>query len=338
MGSSSTYSRVEKILVEEKSDVSRRRISDNTLFIGDIWKQSAQVQVLTCPSGLGKTYNLTMLKNFFDVSTASESKKQFEGSHISKYEGFCEANQGAYPVIYISLDRLANVKPDDFTNQFGAMMVDIYQGYTKVLEEKRFKETPAAKAYFKDELERMKRPASSYIIESSLRRLMRDLYENYEKRVIVLIDDLDKVAASVKEPGLKLIKNWLMHSLENNGDLFFAVIMQSDIFRPRWDLYPDNSIIYTWGDMERCHFSNRFGFSHNDINKLFGPKPKSETLKILDVSGWNHRYESKKVQTAIIDAELAEEGKLSSDLTDIVNSYLLSPLEFSMLRRNSYNI
>ena len=73
---------------------------DKTGLIRNIINQKAEVTLFTRPRRFGKTLNMSMLKNFFEIGT---DPALFDGLAISEEKELCEKYLGRFPVISISL-------------------------------------------------------------------------------------------------------------------------------------------------------------------------------------------------------------------------------------------
>ena len=83
---------------------------DKTMLIYD-WLQTSRgtVTLITRPRRFGKTLNMTMLREFFDIT--KDNKTLFEGLAISQTPYITELNQ--YPVIYLSFKDCKDSKLDN---------------------------------------------------------------------------------------------------------------------------------------------------------------------------------------------------------------------------------
>ena len=73
---------------------------DKSLFIDEILKSNAEVQLFTRPRRFGKTTNLSMFRYFFDVQEAEKNRVLFNNLNIEKMDNM--RHFGRYPVIYIT--------------------------------------------------------------------------------------------------------------------------------------------------------------------------------------------------------------------------------------------
>jgi hypothetical protein len=303
---------------------------DNTKFIERVCKDGAYVQVITFPRGLGKTYNLTMLNDFLDISKGSESKSRFDGCAISRNQEFCKQSQSKYPVIFISLNTLSGGNIDKLIKQLRSIMINVYKRYTQVFEDKLFKDDKDTECDFKKFINNEK--LSILKMKYSLRNLIDYLYKAYKIRVMVLIDDIDKAAVfSNDQACMDFLKHWLSIGLRDSEYLKKAVMTQSIIIKPKYNLYPCNFCIYS--EEYFNPYINYFGFSHDDVKRLLN-NPSDEALKELKIPNYMGRYNPEFVarkldsvdlinleRRKIVNAELGKNAGFSHEITNIVGDY-----------------
>ena len=73
---------------------------DKTKLIEQLLENWSKVNLFTRPRRFGKTLNMSMLKNFFEIGT---DRALFEGLFISDNKELCEKYMGKYPVIFLSM-------------------------------------------------------------------------------------------------------------------------------------------------------------------------------------------------------------------------------------------
>ena len=81
---------------------------DKTLMIKDFLEIGSEVTLVTRPRRFGKTINMSMMSEFFDIT--KDSKEIFKGTKIMETPYVAEINQ--YPTIFISF---ADAKRDKET-------------------------------------------------------------------------------------------------------------------------------------------------------------------------------------------------------------------------------
>ena len=90
---------------------------DKTQLIEQILEQWGEVNLFTRPRRFGKTLNMSMLQNFFEIGA---DKTLFDGLYISGNQKLCEEYLGKFPVIFLSLkgvDRLTFEKARQCFNE-----------------------------------------------------------------------------------------------------------------------------------------------------------------------------------------------------------------------------
>lgn len=83
---------------------------DKTDLIRDLLNNWGEVNLFTRPRRFGKTLNMSMLKNFFEIGA---DKSLFDGLAISKETALCEQYLGKFPVIFISLKDVDGLRFED---------------------------------------------------------------------------------------------------------------------------------------------------------------------------------------------------------------------------------
>ena len=160
---------------------------DKTKFIDEIVKDGAKVKLFTRPRRFGKTLNMSMLKYFFDVEKKEENRKLFKDLYIEKTESIKE--QGQYPVIFLSLKDLK-------ATTWEIMEKDIKSTVSRLFLDHR---------YLLNDLDKFDTITFENIImkntniedlKEALKFLTKILYEKYNKKVVVLIDEYDSPLVS----------------------------------------------------------------------------------------------------------------------------------------------
>ena len=155
---------------------------DKTNFIDEIIKDGSEVKLFTRPRRFGKTLNMSMLKYFFDIREAEENRKLFKDLYIEKTENFKE--QGQYPVIFLSLKDLKADNWESMANYLKVLISNL------CLENKYLLKN--LDSFDKDLFESyINKNAKTESLKDTLKFLTRILYEKYNKKVVVLIDEYD---------------------------------------------------------------------------------------------------------------------------------------------------
>lgn len=165
---------------------------DKTKLIEDILDKGFEVNLFTRPRRFGKTLNMSTLKYFFDVRNVEENRKLFKDLYIEK-SGYFD-KQGQYPVILISFKDLS-------ANNWKAMTINIKEAIRKLFNEH---------SYLFEDLIEIKKEVFEKILRKTLdieelknilQFLTEILYEKYNKKVVVLIDEYDTPLISAYTEG-----------------------------------------------------------------------------------------------------------------------------------------
>ncbi|MEX6519131.1 ATP-binding protein [Fusobacterium animalis] len=160
---------------------------DKTKFIDEVIKDGAQVKLFTRPRRFGKTLNMSMLKYFFDIKKADENRKLFKNLYIEKTENFKE--QGQYPVIFLSLKDLKATTWEEMERKIIIILSDFFSEYEYLLNE-------LTGISFENLKNIIYRKADIDELTTTLKFLTKILYEKYNKKVMVLIDEYDSPLVS----------------------------------------------------------------------------------------------------------------------------------------------
>ena len=160
---------------------------DKTNFIDEIIKDGSEVKLFTRPRRFGKTLNMSMLKYFFDIREAEENRKLFKNLYIERTENFKE--QGQYPVIFLSLKDLKATTWEEMERKIIITLSDFFSEYEYLLNE-------LTGISFENLKNIIYRKADIDELTTTLKFLTKILYEKYNKKVVVLIDEYDSPLVS----------------------------------------------------------------------------------------------------------------------------------------------
>ena len=237
---------------------------DKTDFIEELLSERFKVNLITRPRRFGKTLTMSMLADFFDIR--KDSRKLFEGLKIADNKALCDKWMNQYPVLFITLKDVEDLKYADAYEQLAATISDL------CIEHDYLKDSDKVNASDKTsfiELENC--TASKAIVRNSLFMMTRMMRAHYGKPVILLIDEYDVPLAKAYEHGhyrqmLNSIKGVLSKALKTNRYLQFAVvtgclkIAKESIFTGT-NHFVSNSILDK-------RYKNVFGFTADEIDKL----------------------------------------------------------------------
>ena len=253
---------------------------DKTKFIEDIFNDGAEVKLFTRPRRFGKTLNMSMLKTFFDIKEAEENKKLFDNLYIKNSPVFAE--QGKYPVIFISMKEIKGTTWEEMQRSIRKVFSNLYNEYKYLresLDERNLE--------IFDEI--WKRKDTDY--SDSLRFLSEILEEEYNQKVIVLIDEYDVPLTMAYEYGFYDIaviffKSLYGSVLKTNSSLKMGVLTGA-IRVAQARIFSDLNNIETHTILDEA-YDEYFGLLENEVeNALIEYKTED---KLEDVKSWYDGY------------------------------------------------
>ena len=192
---------------------------DKTNYIEELLKDRTEIKLFTRPRRFGKTLNMTTLKYFFDVRNAEENKKLFKNLYIEKSEYFKE--QGQYPVIFITMKDLKKNTWEQMNFAAKSLISNLYNEFEFIREKLNEKDLiEFEKIWFKKE-------DGDY--DNSLRLLSEYLYNYYQKKVVLLIDEYDNPLIVANQNGyykeaINFYRNLYSSALKTNSNLKMGVL------------------------------------------------------------------------------------------------------------------
>lgn len=170
---------------------------DKSLMIKDFIEMGDKVALIARPRRFGKTINMTMLREFFDIT--KDSRSIFEGLAIMDTEYASQIN--TRPVIYFTFKNSKGATPEELTAQLKLAMQEEYSRYEKVLRGKTDTSLFSTKKFYESYDLLMDQKSPSFYLSSALVDLTRVVYEFYNIRPILLIDEYDQPIMSSYEYG-----------------------------------------------------------------------------------------------------------------------------------------
>lgn len=252
---------------------------DKSLLIKDILDGGSKVTLFTRPRRFGKTLNLSMLKRFFE-KTDEDNSYLFNNLKISDAGEKYKSYMGQYPVISISLKSMKQSKFNDSFEQFKNLVQTEIWRHTELLTTDRIMTAN------KNTLKMIcNNTAADSAYWTALRLLSDCLYEYYEKKVIVLIDEYDVPLENSYFNGfydkmIDLIRSVFESVLKTNDSLEFGVltgclrISKESIFTGLNNLKVNT--------VRSGEYSEYFGFTESDITNLvdyYGISDKFDEIK-----------------------------------------------------------
>lgn len=170
---------------------------DKTLMIKDFIEMRDKVALIARPRRFGKTINMTMIREFFDMTV--DSRKLFEGLAIMDTSYASQMN--SRPVIYFTFKDCKGIKPDALCVLLKQELYREYLRFEKLLKGKWDPASYEVKDFY-NMIETFRDKHSTYIhIVSALRNLTDIVMNYYQVAPILLIDEYDQPVMSSYEYG-----------------------------------------------------------------------------------------------------------------------------------------
>ena len=255
---------------------------DKTKFIDEIIKDGAQVKLFTRPRRFGKTLNMSMLKYFFDIKGAEENRKLFKGLYIEKKESFKE--QGQYPVIFLSLKDLKARTWKEMERKIIITLSDFFSEYEYLLNE-------LTGINFENLKNIIYKKASIDDLTTALKFLTKILYEKYNKKVVVLVDEYDSPLVSAYINGYyekvkNFFKTFYSTVLKDNNYLQMGVL--TGIIRViKAGIFSDLNNLRTYTILSD-DYTDSYGLTEEEVEKSL--KDYGIEQEISNVKDWYDGY------------------------------------------------
>ena len=255
---------------------------DKTKFIEEVIKDGSQVKLFARPRRFGKTLNMSMLKYFFDIKNKEENKEIFKDLYIEKTEAFKE--QGQYPVIFLSLKDLKALTWEQMEKAIKSAISRLFSEYKYLLNDlDKFDTLAFENILLKNtELEDLK---------EALKFLTKILYEKYNKKVVVLIDEYDSplVSAYINgyyEKAKDFFKTFYSTVLKDNSYLQMGVL--TGIIRViKAGIFSDLNNLRTYTILSEM-YTNSYGLTEEEVVKSL--KDYGIEQEISNVKDWYDGY------------------------------------------------
>ena len=255
---------------------------DKTKLIEEIINDGSEVKLFARPRRFGKTLNISMLKYFFDIENKEENKKLFKGLYIEKTDAFKE--QGQYPVIFLSLKDLKALTWEQMEKAIKSAISRLFSEYKYLLNDlDKFDTLAFENILLKNtELEDLK---------EALKFLTRILYEKYNKKVVVLIDEYDSplVSAYINgyyEKAKDFFKTFYSSVLKDNSYLQMGVL--TGIIRViKAGIFSDLNNLRTYTILSEM-YTDSYGLTEEEVEKSL--KDYGIEQEISNVKDWYDGY------------------------------------------------
>ena len=241
---------------------------DKTGLIQQLLQNWGEVNLFTSSRRFGKTLNMSMLKNFFEIGADSTL---FDGLYISQNEKLYEEYMGKYPVIFLSLKNAEGLNFDTAKYQMVELIAREAERFPFLAKDTNLSDRDREKyrvlTAFADGHYQM----SDDVLYGSLQTLSELLYKHFNQKTVILIDEYDVPLDKAFQHGyyremVALIRAMFGRALKTNEALAFAVltgclrVSKESIFTGL-----NNFKILSITD---SRFDEQFGFTDKEVQKL----------------------------------------------------------------------
>lgn len=255
---------------------------DKTKYIEELLLDGTQVKLFCRPRRFGKTLSMSTLRYFFDIKNREGNRKLFDGLYISNSPLMSE--QGKYPVIFITMKGIIGRDLEEVIKDIEVKIYELYNRYFFIEE----RLNPNAREVFN----RLARKEGSIAeIKSSLRFLTQFLYEYYNQKVVLLIDEYDSPLLNAVEKGYytemkDFLRAFYGDALKTNEYLQMGVL--TGIIRvTQAGIFSDLNNIENYTILKKS-YSQYFGLLEEEVEEAL--KYYGIEYKLDEVRAWYDGY------------------------------------------------
>ena len=241
---------------------------DKTQLIEQLLEQWGEVNLFTRPRRFGKTLNMSMFQNFFEIGA---DKTLFDGLYISGNQTLCEEYMGKFPVIFLSLKGVDGLTFEEARQCFNEMVGREASRFSFLADSEQLTEDEKEMYLALVKICDGEYSMSGMNLRFSLKVLSQLLYKHYGKKTVILIDEYDVPLDKAFQHGyykemVSLIRGIFGEALKTNNYLQFAIltgclrVSKESIFTGL-----NNFKILSITDLR---FDEQFGFTDEEVSRL----------------------------------------------------------------------
>ncbi|MCD8307500.1 MAG: AAA family ATPase [Clostridia bacterium] len=251
---------------------------DKTLLIKKVMDSRTPVTLFARPQGFGKSFNLSMLRTFFEKS-GKNTPAYFKGRDIWKCGRRYREEQGKYPVIYLSFRNAAGDSWETASGRIMSIIAEAFASFPELLAGRKvnpLNDLPYCMSMASGSLD-----LPEY--EDALLKLSRMLKAHYHVAPVIIIDDYDVPVRSGYEHGYYgeaagFMRNFLSAGLKGNNSNIHYAFMAGEFPISLTDTYGGLNNICASTVLDCDDYSGFFGFT------------AEETKSVLEHYGLADRY------------------------------------------------
>ena len=256
---------------------------DKTGLIKTLMENLGKVNLFTRPRRFGKTLNMSMIKNFFEVDN---DNMIFNGLEIAREKELCEEYMGKFPVISITLKGATGENFEEAKVMLRRIIGKEAMRFQFLLESNKIDDTE--RSQYKALINTDKTGTftmSDDLLKDSLLMLSHFLQKHYGQDTVMLVDEYDVPLDKAYQAGyynsmVEFIRGLFGNAFKTNDSLKFAIltgclrISKESIFTGL-----NNFSVYTVKDIQYNEF---FGFTDTEVRQMleyYGFMEKYHTIK-----------------------------------------------------------
>ena len=259
---------------------------DKTLLIDDILRRSPRGAFLyTRPRRFGKTTNISMLEEFFDIG--KKGTRCFDGLAISGPEfSRYDVHKNAYNVIHLDLKGAKSTTPESFMGKLANIMGRAYRDHLDELDLDSM--VPGDAARYRRMMDGCATEAETL---DSVRFLSEVLYRNNHRTSVILIDEYDAPAlAGLNDasymPIVESLSLFISNSVKSNRYMQMSVLTGVAQIAKQTLFSSANNIVVN--DILSKTSDERFGFTEAEVKRILEEAKHPEKLE--EVKEWYDGY------------------------------------------------
>ena len=208
---------------EYRKAVSKYYYIDKTLLIKELIDEGAAVSLFTRPRRFGKTLNMDMLREFFEISD-EDTAAYFRDKQIWSQGEEYQKEQGKYPVVFVSFK---DIKCSNWEETY-ALLYKIIR--SEFLRHSELRLSEKLDKYDKEYIERiLGHSAEKNDLTLSFRELSRMLHIHHGVPPVIIIDEYDIPIQQGHMKGfyddvVSFIRNLFSGGLKDNRHLSYGIL------------------------------------------------------------------------------------------------------------------
>lgn len=235
---------------------------DKSLMIKDFIEMGDKVALIARPRRFGKTINMTMVREFFDITV--DSRQLFKGLAIMETPYAAQMN--TCPVIFLTFKNCKGASSAELIFTMKEEILREYLRYERVVS-KTLEHSFYDRENYYSTLNVLKDKDSSYIyLTTCLANLTRIVAACYSKKPLLLIDEYDQPIMSSHEYGYHdelgaFFSTFFGSALKGNQSLKQALVKASASFWQDFDILASGKETTVWLNLDTSYVERESNYS-----------------------------------------------------------------------------